>query len=177
MIINTPSALAIVLSMSCLYTGSIEASGEYPFSINATSDKTEDVLLPSDIVKKDDITPLNFSTEEFNLLDSDMKVNLTYTSTPPGSWRVTARWGKSKSAERTVQAPAGYEFCRAKTHQRGNKGGLSMVKPKARSVTFLLNTSGGSFFDRWIGWQEGWYDITWISDNANATHRYAHSCL
>ncbi|MCG7584583.1 hypothetical protein [Photobacterium sp. OFAV2-7] len=159
---------AAMMAIGCFSITSASASGEWPFPFNVELEGGPDILQTGDDIKDFKLEPL---------ASDDLKVNLIYTHTGPGTWRISAKWGTSKSSERKVQAPEGYEYCRAVTHQRGNKGGLSVRVHTARSVTFRLYTRGGTFYDRWTGWQEGWYDITWISDNANKTHRDAHSCV
>ncbi|MCK8064654.1 MULTISPECIES: hypothetical protein [Vibrio] len=149
--------------------GAAKASGEWPLPFGANLD------LSDKLSEGDKAQDYDLSDEKLGPLD--MKVTLTYTSTAPGSWRVTAKWGTSKSADRVEDAPDKFEFCRVDTYQRGNKGGLSELSHTARSVTLRLYTRGGSFYDQYGGWQEGWYDITWISDNANKTHRDAHGCV
>jgi hypothetical protein len=164
---NSPTA--IIFAFFCSFNfSSVKASEEWLYPPSLSPEGVNDVLDKGDDLKEIDWEGISVA---------DMNVTLTYTSTQPGSWRISAKWGKSKYVNRTVQAPKGFEFCRAVTHQRGNKGGLSQVGYDARSVTFKLYTNGGSFYERWTGWQEGWYDIMWISDNANITLRDAHSCV
>ncbi|MDO6544016.1 hypothetical protein [Photobacterium sanguinicancri] len=165
---NSISITIIFVFFCGFYFSSVKASEEWLFPPSLSPEGVSDVLGKDDDLKEIDWEGISVA---------DMNVTITYTSTLPGSWRISAKWGKSKHVNRTIQAPKGFKFCRGVTHQRGNKGGLSQIGYDARSVTLKLYTNGGSFNERWTGWQEGWYDIMWISDNANKTYRDAHSCI